>query len=195
MLHVRCRELTMISTVVLLSVVCLAARAQDDSAALRLTLPPAMYAVVGQPTNIYLDDVILTQTPEQYRLEVLPKLGSVDATHWSFTPDKAQAKQFTLRLRVKNRAGRLLSQGSTRLQVVPADGGAGRKLSLLIVGDSLTHASVYPNELGRLLSIPGNPTCNLLGTHHPKSATAGVGHEGYGGWTWARFVNQWSPGG
>lgn len=144
MMHVRRRAMAIVYAGVLPSVFCLGAQAQVDSAALRLTLPPAMYAVVGQPTNIDLDDVILTQTPEQYRLEVLPKLGTVDATHWSLTPDKAQVKQHTLRLKIKNRDGRPLGQSGTRLHVAPADAGAGGKLSLLVVGDILTHASLYP---------------------------------------------------
>jgi lysophospholipase L1-like esterase len=194
-MHLRRRAIATISALILSSALCLSARAQDDPAALRLTLPPAMYAVVGQPTSIYLDDVVLTQTPEQYRLEVLPSLGSADATHWSFTPDKAQVGRHTLRLQVKNVDGRLLGHGSMQLQVVSADAGAGRKLTLLLVGDSLTHASVYPNELARLFSTPGNPACKMLGTHHPETVVAGVGHEGYGGWTWARFASHWNPGG
>jgi lysophospholipase L1-like esterase len=63
----------------------------------------------------------------------------------------------------------------------------------LIVGDSLTHASLYPKELVRLFSLPGNPQLTLLGTHRPASAAPGVVHEGYGGWTWARFNTQYDP--
>jgi lysophospholipase L1-like esterase len=33
----------------------------------------------------------------------------------------------------------------------------------------------------------------MLGTHKPKSAAEGVAHEGYGGWTWQRFVSQYEP--
>ena len=33
----------------------------------------------------------------------------------------------------------------------------------------------------------------MLGTHKPKAAAKGVAHEGYGGWTWQRFVSQYDP--
>ncbi|MBL4883461.1 MAG: SGNH/GDSL hydrolase family protein [Planctomycetaceae bacterium] len=56
-----------------------------------------------------------------------------------------------------------------------------------MIGDSLTNASQYPNEVARLLSLPGNPEWEMLGTHRPGAAASGVMHEGYGGWTWARF--------
>ncbi len=77
--------------------------------------------------------------------------------------------------------------------MIAADAGAGKSISLLIVGDSLTHATAHPNELARLLSLPGNPTWKMLGTHVPASATEGVRHEGYGGWTWSRFATHHEP--
>jgi lysophospholipase L1-like esterase len=33
----------------------------------------------------------------------------------------------------------------------------------------------------------------MLGTHKPTQAAAGVAHEGYGGWTWQRFVSHFEP--
>jgi hypothetical protein len=67
--------------------------------------------------------------------------------------------------------------------VLPAKAGEGKNFRLLIVGDSLTHATAYPNEIAKLFSSPTNPTCKTLGTHRPASAAPGVAHEGYGGWT------------
>jgi lysophospholipase L1-like esterase len=63
----------------------------------------------------------------------------------------------------------------------------------LIVGDSLTHATTYSNEIARLLSLPGNPNWIMLGTHKPPKAVNGVAHEGYGGWTWQRFASHYEP--
>ena len=33
----------------------------------------------------------------------------------------------------------------------------------------------------------------MLGTHKPDRAAEGVAHEGYGGWTWQRFVSRYEP--
>ena len=60
-----------------------------------------------------------------------------------------------------------------------ASPGKGKDMTLLIVGDSLTHASAYPNEIARLLALPGNPRWTMIGTHKPAGVAAGVVHEGY----------------
>jgi lysophospholipase L1-like esterase len=68
----------------------------------------------------------------------------------------------------------------------------GKPFTLLCVGDSLTHASVYPQELFALL---GPERLKLVGTHHPiASLPAEVVHEGYGGWTWQAFCERWTEG-
>jgi lysophospholipase L1-like esterase len=64
---------------------------------------------------------------------------------------------------------------------------------VLVIGDSLTHATHYPNELARLMGKPGNPKFTLLGTHKPANAKPGVAHEGYGGWRWETFLTMWQP--
>jgi hypothetical protein len=87
----------------------------------------------------------------------------------------------------------MLDTARTDLQVVAADAAAGRELKLLIVGDSLTHATAYPNELARLLTDPGKVSWKMLGTHRPANAEQGVAHEGYGGWTWQRFAEHYDP--
>ena len=43
--------------------------------------------------------------------------------------------------------------------------GEGKALRLLIVGDSLTHATFYPNRIDELCSQSGNPQLTMIGTH------------------------------
>lgn len=160
---------------------------------LRLTLPDEFYAVPGIRTNIYFDNVVLTKTPDEYRFEVECQIGQTEPRRWSVTPTKADLGAHRLSISVASSAGEVLARASTTLRVVPATAGAGREIRLLIVGDSLTHATAYPNEVARLLSQPANPKWRMLGTHKPKAAAKGVAHEGYGGWTWQRFVSQYEP--
>jgi lysophospholipase L1-like esterase len=96
-----------------------------------------------------------------------------------------------LRVAVFDTQNESLGTATSVLHVVPADAGADRKLTLLIVGDSLTHATQYPNQLAKLLSQPGNPQWKMLGTHRPTGAAEGVAHEGYGGWTWEAFAGRY----
>jgi lysophospholipase L1-like esterase len=158
---------------------------------LRLTLPPVCYAVVGVPMSVYYDNIVLTEKPEDYRFAVRCELGRAEDRRWTVTPAASDVGDHPLSVSVSHRNGKLVERGKMVVRVAPADAGAGRKVRLLIVGDSLTHATAYPNEIARLLSQPGNPEWTMLGTHRPPFAAKGVGHEGYGGWTWELFAKHY----
>lgn len=170
-----------------------AARSEDSKAAkadrgpLQLTLPPVCYSVAGTEFTLWFENLVLTQTPGKYKYKVEAGVGRTEARRWSWTPGASDVGKRTVTVSVTDAEGTPLGKASTELRIAPADSGKGRPLTLLIVGDSLTHATAYPNELARLLSQPGNPKWSMLGTHRPANATPGVAHEGYGGWTWERF--------
>lgn len=167
--------------------------AETSSGPLQLTLPPAMYAVPGVEMNIYFDNVILTETSGAYRFQVTCDIGTSEERRWTLLPAAADVGEHPLTIAVSDSSGKELGRAATVLRIVPADAGAGRSIRLLIVGDSLTHATVYANEMARLLSLPGNPRWTMLGSHRPPQAADGVAHEGYGGWTWNRFLTHHEP--
>lgn len=160
---------------------------------LQLTLPPAWYGVAGVPVSLYYDNVVLTQTPEQNRFEVKCDIGTSEARRWTVTPADKDAGDHAMEVIVKDAQGRVLERSKTILRIAPRNAGADRELRLLLLGDSLTHATIYPNEIARLLGADGNPKWKMLGTHKPASTAAGVAHEGYGGWTWAAFLTKFDP--
>ena len=160
---------------------------------LHLTLPPAWYAVPGVPMSLYFDNIVLTEKPEDYRFEVKCDIGSTEARRWTVTATDKDTGAHPMEIMVKDVQGRVVEQGKTVLRVAPRDAGKERSLRLLVVGDSLTAATAYPNEIARLLSEPDNPKWTMLGTSKPASAKPGVAHEGYGGWTWATFLTKWDP--
>lgn len=182
-------------TAVLCFVACLGSTcfAEVDSRALQLTLPPEVFAVVGVETSIYYDNVVLTETPEAYRFEVSCDIGAAGERRWTLLPTSANVGNHPLTVIVRDGADEEVGRAATVLRVVPADAGGGRSIRLLIVGDSLTHGTIYANEIARLLSLPGNPDWTMLGTHRPSRAAEGVAHEGYGGWTWKRFASHYEP--
>lgn len=169
-----------------------AAAQEAPSAGLELTLPPAIHAVAGEPLAIYYDNAVLTEMPERYRFETACPIGADGDRCWTAQPTDADRGVHPLRLRVYE-GDRLVAEAATMLHVAARDSGQNRPLAVLIVGDSLTHSTVYPNELARLLSRPGNPRWRMLGSHRPAQAAEGVAHEGYGGWTWERFVRHHEP--
>jgi len=169
----------------------LAAPAADEDLAPKL--PPDAYAVVGQPLSIYYDNLVLTRAPEDYRFKVTCDIGSSGERAWTVTPTAAQVGDHPLSVEVSDATGKSYGTASTRLHVAPAEAGAGKPFTLLIVGDSLTNANLYPTELSKLLSAEGGPRWKMLGTNRRGGPDAPVGHEGYGGWTWARFASHYEP--
>lgn len=159
---------------------------------LQLTLPSIWYGLPGLPISLYYDNVVLTVQPEQYRFEVTCKIGSAEARRWTVTPENKHVGDHAMEVVVKSADGKILQRAKTVLRIAPRTAGAGREIKLLIVGDSLTAATVYPNEIARLLSEPGNPKWTMIGTNKPASGRPGVAHEGYGGWKWADFLNKFS---
>ena len=184
----------LIQLILLLLLAVSPAAAAEKTQSLQLTLPPMFYAVPGVEMSIYFDNIVLTETPERYRFEVDCEIGTVDQNRWTVTPTDSNVGQYSLSVKVTDADGANLGTANTVLQVSKPDAGASRDTCrLLIIGDSLTNATTYSNEIARLLSTPDNPKWQMLGTHKPKSAAAGVAHEGYGGWTWQRFVSQYEP--
>ncbi len=163
-----------------------------EASSLQLTLPPVCYAVVGVPTSIYYDNIVLTERPEQYRFKIESELGTAEPRRWTVTPKASDVGDHSLSVSVSDSKGNLIQNGKLIVHVAAASIDAPRSIRLLLVGDSLTHQSIYANELARLLSQPGNPTWTMLGTHRPADAANGVVHEGYGGWTWERFATYWA---
>jgi lysophospholipase L1-like esterase len=147
-----------------------------------------LYAVPGVETAVYFANAALFKEPGQYRFRVRCPVGKTDTVRWAFTPRPDEVGDHLLRLEALGADGKPVEAVSCRVRVAAEKSGAGKPLTLLLVGDSLTHGTLYPNELARLLSGPGNPAWKMLGTHRPDNAAAGVAHEGYGGWSWERFA-------
>lgn len=166
-----------------------------EAESLRLTLPPAWHGVVGVPMSLYYDNVVLTENPEQYDFTVDCAVGGGGERSWNVVATEADIGPHRLEITVKNKQGQEIEKATTVLHISPRTAGVGEGMAkrLLIVGDSLTNASGYPNELARLFAEPGNPQVTFLGTHRPASAKTGVAHEGYGGWKWVDFLTKFAP--
>lgn len=160
---------------------------------LRLTMPPTVYAVPGVPMNLHFANVVLARPEANPAFAVECGIGQTLSNRWTLTATTAQVGRHPLAIRASQASGGVPERAQTVVHVVPADAGKSQDIALLIVGDSLTHASAYPNEMARLLALPGNPKWRMLGTHRPASAATNVAHEGYGGWTWSRFNTLFNP--
>jgi lysophospholipase L1-like esterase len=159
---------------------------------IRLVLPPTIDAVVGQEVNVYFENVALMLNADNYTFDVECGKGRQQQERWTFTPQPDDLGEHGFRLVVRDEQNRLLASGKSTARVVAADAGDGRQVSLLLIGDSLTHASVYPERLLTLAEKLGGPQLTLIGSHGPGGAPGRVRHEGYGGWTAQRFATHYT---
>ena len=162
--------------------------AVDFPGRLRLSLPDTIDAVVGLEANIYFDNLVLTTDSANYAFDVHCPKGRHEEERWTLTPVVGDVGVYPLVVEVRDDQNRVVARARTQLRVHPADAGNGRDLTLLFVGDSLTHASVYPRHVLDLGAKDGNPRLKLIGSHQPAGVPDTVRHEGYGGWTALRFA-------
>ncbi len=163
-----------------------------ETAFQKLVLPEAVYAVPGVEANIYFENVYFCVNPNNYLFDVDCPKGCNYRDRWSFTPAANDAGTYPLTLTVIGENG-VVAKGETKVVVAPADAGKGKDISILIVGDSLTNATVYPARLHSLMKGENNPQLKMIGSHcggGKTPAPGGVAHEGYGGWAWNTFLTR-----
>ncbi|QDU79315.1 GDSL-like Lipase/Acylhydrolase [Polystyrenella longa] len=159
----------------------------------QLTLPPAVYAVPESEVSLYFQNIVLYEPASDLQFKVTCDVGEKKPGRWIFEPDADDVGDYPLTLSVQDKTGNEIVSAKTVVHVAPRDAGAGQDLRLLIIGDSLTQASHYPNQIHTLSARPENPSITMLGTHQPSNALPEVVHEGYGGWTWHSFLSRYIP--
>ena len=159
---------------------------------LRLRLPDTIYAVPGVETNVYFDNICLVLNPANYLFDVTCGKGKQQAERWTYTPKPEDVGVHAFRIEVRNNENRIVAQATSRIRVTSAEAGVGRAVSCLIIGDSLTAASVYPQRLLDHCAEAGNPVLKLIGSYGPGGKPGRNRHEGYSGWTAARFATHFT---
>jgi lysophospholipase L1-like esterase len=172
----------------LITLLCSAVCAQP-APGLRLLLPPEIPAVPGREINLYFDNVVLHPRADLLLFDVDCPRGQQQVERFTWTPKPEDVGVFPLTLKVADLYGNPVAEGKTVIHVYPADAAAGKAVTALLVGDSLTGAMTYTEELVKLMAAPGNPQLTLIGSN----GAGALRNEGYGGWTAQRFVTLWGP--
>ncbi len=166
---------------------------KDVKSGLTVTVPEIFYAVQGVSTSLNCRSLVQVLPTDSLVVEVDCKVGQLNGEEWHLRATESEVGDHKMTVRISQDDSTPATSASLIVRVLAADSGVKDSLKILIVGDSLTNASRYPNTIARLLDEAGNPEWRMMGTYHPTSAAPKVFHEGYGGWTWARFNTRYEP--
>lgn len=162
-----------------------------EAGPVRLLLPPVIHAGPGVEANLYFENVILAVNPANYVFDVDCEKGMQLSDRWTFTPAAEDAGNHALKLRVIDGNNAVVAEADSIVQVVAPGTGKDRAVTLLAIGDSLTHASIYTKTLLEHSAGPDAPKIALVGSHQPTEDPLNR-HEGYGGWTAYRFATHYT---
>lgn len=155
-------------------------------------IPEKVYAAVGKECNIYFRNIITSINPNKYFFEVKCPIGRTDSDRYRVTPSAENIGEHPLTIKIYDEYG-LIKQQNLTLIVAP-EITRKRDISLLLIGDSQTVAEGYPDHLYSLLKEEKNISFNMVGTNssnYSEPTAGGVAHEGYGGWGWRTFFNNY----
>ncbi|MDY0176624.1 MAG: GDSL-type esterase/lipase family protein [Lentisphaeria bacterium] len=157
----------------------------EEARQIELFVPERIYATPGVEMNVYFDNVSLLINSDNYVFDVNCAKGRNEARRWNFMPTEKDLGSHAWSLRVFDEKG-LLAEAKSELVVGELKGEAKRELSILVIGDSLTNAGVYP---GRILErCQANERLDLSMIGSKRNKESGMAHEGWGGWTWWSFI-------
>ena len=162
------------------------------------------YAVKGDKLQLFYDGLVKGVNPSKTADVVVNcSVGYAYPRYWEWTPSADNVgHSYPLTLAVRNFQGQVVSSMTTSIEVVDVPTyDTATSYSMLGFGDSLTSAGVWFGEgLRRLvgtatsgvsgpasLQVP-NLTLTSYGKKSNTNNTYLVYHEGYGGWTWASFL-------
>jgi lysophospholipase L1-like esterase len=163
----------------------------------RLLLPPLIHALNGLEASVYFDNAFLLLNPANVAVDVTCAKGAQQNERWTWTPKPEETGDFPLTLELRDGTNAIVARASSVVKVHPRayHGPAETPLSFLIIGDSLTAASIYPGRILELAKEDQVPLY-LVGTRGPGveegKAPGEVRHEGYGGWTAERFATHFT---
>lgn len=144
-----------------------------------LVLPPIIPAQTGSEINIYFDNLIAGNS-DRYDFAAVSSIGRHLNERWTAVPDKPG--DYDLRIEIYDDHGVCLSAADTVICIRDKQAGAEPAKNILFIGDSITDAGRYTQELLRLFDEEGL-TYSLVGA---RGLFPNV-HEGRGGWTISKF--------
>gem|GEM_PF-656792 len=155
-----------------------------------LQMAPDFYAVEGVPFSVHYPNLILSKHPGDYTFEVITDLnGQVQGDRWDWLANNP-AGSYMLAVRVKTPQGDILAADTMSVRIAPSampSDTTSRKLWLL--GHSFFNQGYLPLRLWNLVQAGNNPPVSFHGSLPTWGVYNQIRHEGRGGYTASRYVN------
>lgn len=153
-------------------------------------LPKKYDLVVGDTFQLFYRSVIIDPNPYQYHITLNCEEGKAFPRYFEYTPTKEGRCPLTMELFDANR--NLMGKAETVLNVVQPKKPK-KKYNILCLGDSLTSAGEWVEELHRRLTKEGGEVFGLGYADHfnfvGECKRGEVGFVAYGGWRWTNFTS------
>lgn len=148
-------------------------------------LPERIYAAPGLELNVYFKEVFDSVVPQNYSYQAFCKKGKSQLERWCFTPAKEDAgKDYELVVNAWNDDG-LVAAVTSKVLVAATPSDPGRKVTLALLGDSLTNCG-YQDQVLKDMREAGYTGYTPVGSR--ASAPDRVKHDGYGGYSFDTFL-------
>ena len=155
-----------------------------------LTLPPTIYVTQGREGSVYLDNII-TGSAVDYAWDVAngPAAGTQQNERWTIVPAAAITPTAITISALDRWTGAALASATSNVVGAASTAGTGTTLKAIFVGDSLTNAGTYTQELLNIATADALKI-GLYGTR----GTPPNSHEGRPGWTISNYTSNFSDG-
>jgi lysophospholipase L1-like esterase len=149
-----------------------------------ILLPSIIYASEGIEINIYFDNVIFSNLPnELLSIDITCPKGRQYDKFWRIIPQATDTGTTEFKIEVSF-AGKILASKTPNLIITGKKKGSGTSIKVLCIGDSTTAGGQYISIINTDYQAMASPSMTFLGS---RGSTTNK-HEGRGGWKFSQYA-------
>ncbi len=149
-----------------------------------ILIPSVIYASEGIETNIYFDNVIFSNLPNDLlAIDVICTKGRQYDKFWRINPQSTDTGTNEFKIEVSF-GGKIIASKNSELIITSRNKGAGSSLKVLCIGDSTTAGGQYISIINTDYQALSSPSMTFLGGRGISPNK----HEGRGGWKFSQYA-------
>ena len=151
-----------------------------------ISLAKYYYLVVNDRFELFYRGILRLHNPYKYYVKATCDKGYTYNRYYTFTPKDEDVGSYILTISVYDDEGNVIEEKSTTLIVNKVEEKC--KKTILCIGDSITTNGVWPYVGYQKYSENYPNVLNFIG----KMKKEEIGYEGYGGWQWKTFCENYN---